>query len=463
MKWSLSLKIALLSICLVVIVVGVTSYVMVFRLAANSELEVVKRDRELSKVLAGLRTDEDRLDFQTLTSFVGSSDKVETGLVYAIEVGTQGAMRQGALNPRLFAELDPTFQVHVQQGRKRVLEMLATGKIDRLGKIKEYSLPIPNGNLRLGFDLQRIDLQIQREQKVGMTVLLSGLLIGILAAILLARRLAQPVKNLAGAMEAVARGDIDQTVQVKSSDELASLANSFNKMTRALRDLGRVRDLFALYLSEPVVQRILREGDPLEMVAEERAVTAVSFAFHDFSTIVRQLSARETIHMLNEYLAPIIDAIMDCGGVVSKIEGERILAVWGAPDDVVEPELKAIESALLARSAVDREARRQTVAGGIAIKICVGVCTGRAIAGNIGSSRRLTYRVLHGAIELTRHIEKLARPGEIIVSEATFNKVRNSVEAGACAPLILEDMEEALPLYRVERISGVNTLQGTFT
>lgn len=461
MKWTLSLKIALVSVCLVVLVVGVTSYVMVFRLAANSELEIVKRDRELAKVLAGLRTADERLDFQTLTSFVGSSDKVETGLVYAIEVGTGGEMLQGALNPRLFGELDPTFQVHVRQGRKRVLEMLATGKIDRLGRIKEYSLPIPKGNLRLGFDLQRIDEQIQREQKVGMTVLLSGLLIGILAAILLARRLARPVRYLAGAMEAVARGDIDQTVQVKSSDELASLASSFNKMTRALRDLGRIRDLFALYVAEPVVQRILREREPLEMVAEERAVTAVSFAFHDFSTIARQLSSREMIHLLNEYLAPIIDAVMDCGGVVSKIEGERILAVWGAPDDVVEPELKAIESALIARAAVEREGRRQTAAGGIALKICIGACTGRVIAGNIGSSRRLTYSVLHGAIDLTRHIEELAQPGEFLVSEATFNKVRSSVEAGACAPLMLEDLEEAIPLYRVERISGVNTLQGT--
>jgi adenylate cyclase len=434
---------------MVFLVVGLTSYVMVFRLAQNSEQEIVSRDRELAKVLAGLRSQEGQLNFEVLKSFVGSSDKVKTGIVYAIEIDDGGEMRQGALNPRLFAALDPTFSRQMRDGRRRVLSLLAESKIERRGRIKEYSLPIGSGILRLGFDLRRIDDQIHAEQRVGLGILLAGLAIGILSAVVLARRLARPVKRLASAMEAVARGEVDQTVQVRSSDELASLARSFNQMTRSLRELSRVRDLFSRYLSPQVAQRILKEANPLEMVAEERAVTVAAFAFHGFASLMRRSPQREAVRILNEHLPPIIDAVVMNGGVVNEIGIGRVLAVWGAPADVVEPERKALIAAMSARDAIVQERRIQAAAGSAGLSLSIGVCTGRAIAANVGAAVRLSYKVLHGAADLAAKIEEMAGPDEILASEATYARVRELFEGAAAPPLMLEDIEDAIPLYRI--------------
>jgi len=261
-------------------------------------------------------------------------------------------------------------------------------------------------------------------------------------------------------MDAVARGEMNQTVHVTSTDELASLARSFNKMTHALRDVGRTRDLLARYLSPEVVRRLLKESDPLEMVAEERAVTVVSIAFAEFSQLLHQRGPRETIHIVNDYLAGIIDAIVERQGTVDRIEGERLSAVWGAPFDVAEPELAAIRAAVAARFAVEQESRRQAAASSPELSVCIGICTGRAVAGNIGSAQRVAYRVLGGAVELARHIERMAQPDEILVSEATYGKVRRWVEARPCAPLMLDELEEAVPLYRVEAVVDATAPEG---
>jgi class 3 adenylate cyclase len=449
-RLTLSLKLSIIGVLLVVIVAGVTSYLMVFRFGETGEQELVARDRELAKVLAGLRTAQGKLDFDTIASFVGSSDKADTGLVYAVETDRGGKMVQGALNPRLFAAMDSEFETRMREGRRRVLELLAAGKVDRRGKIKEYALSSPSGQLRLGFNLQRIQRQIQEQQSVALSIIGAGLALGILVAVLLARRLSRPVRQLAGAMEAVARGDLDQTVQVASSDELASLAQSFNHMTRALRDVGRVRELFALYVTPEVASRLLKETNPLEMVAEERSITAVSVCLHEFTRVARAFSLRERMHLLNEYLAPIIDALLVEGAVVEPPEGERLLAVWGAPNDVTDPEMRAIRATLAARAAVEQEGRRQSAAGGVVLQLRAGICTGRAVAGNIGSAARVTYRVLGDAVDLARAVEQLAQPGEVLLAEATYNKVRDRLEARAALPLILDHLEEAVPLYRVD-------------
>jgi class 3 adenylate cyclase len=450
-RLSLTLKFGLAAAALVVLIAGVTSYLMVFRFAEASLEEQVSRDKELATVLAGLRTSDGKLDFETLRTFVERSDKVDTGLVYVMEVEPGGRLHQGALNPRLFSAMDPDFAVVVRDGRAAVLERLAADKLDLKAKVKVYNYPLGRTKLKLGFDLQRIEQQVWSQQRIGLVILGVGLLVGIGLAVVLSRRLAQPVRRLAGAMEAVARGEVNQTVQVTSRDELASLAASFNQMTRSLRDMARIRELASVYLSPAVVDRLLREANPIEMVAEERAVTVLSAAFDDFGPIARQLSPRETIGLLNDYLAPIIDAVLAEGGLVEEIEGERLVAVWGAPADVVEPELHAIHAALTALDAVDAEARRQAAAGGLALALKIGICSGRAVAGNVGSAHRVVYRVLGTAVQIARQVEAMAGAGEVIVSEATYGKVRKHVNARACAPLILEDLEEAVPLYRVER------------
>jgi class 3 adenylate cyclase len=448
-RFSLSSKFALISVLLVVLAAGGTSVVLLQQFRSSWETELMERDRELAKVLAGLRTRQGRLDFDTLGSFVESSDQVNTGLVYAIELDAKGGIRKGALNPRLFGSLDESFKPLVLQGRQGVLELLAAGKVDRKGKIKETTIRVPGGNLRLGFDLWRIDQQVRAAVQTGLITLGLALLVGVMGSFLLANWLTSPVKRLAGAMNAVARGELDQTVKVSSADELSAMAASFNQMTRTLRERDWGRDSLRPYLSTGVMERILGEDNALEMRAEEGAVTALSVAFGELESLNLLLGASEALRLSNDYLAPIIDAITEHEGVVTRMDGNRLQAVWGLPDAVREPELKSIKGALAAMASARRESKRQAAVGGTVMEPRMGIAAGRAAAGNLGSAKRVEFTVLGGAVELARQIDQLAGPGEVLVNEAAFSKVRDQVRGNAAAPLFLEGMEEAIPLYRV--------------
>ncbi len=427
-------------------VAGVTTYLLSFRFAQDREREMVTRDRELAQVLAGLRNAEGRVDFDTLTSFVSSSDRVDTGLVYALVLDRSGAMLQGAINPRLFAKLDSSYQQAVNQGRRHVLEALAAGKLDRRGRIKEYQLPVPRGRLRLGFDLQRIDAQIARQGQVGLAILGAGLLLGIIGSVLLARRVARPIKHLASAMEAVAGGDMQQTVQVATSDEIASLAGSFNRMMRALRDAGGLQRTLEPYLGAAVLRRLLREERPLEMISEDRLTTVVSLALEQPP---RTLAPRARLSLLNDYLAPVIDALHQHGGVILDLDCHRLRAAWNVPDDARQPQLEAIGGAVAARRAVEDEGRRQSLAGSRALSIQIGVSTGKLVAGNVGSMHRVSYGVLGDAAEIADQIIPLASPGEILASESTVAQIRDQITLASGPPLFIEGFDEAIPLYRV--------------
>lgn len=452
MRLSLSLKFGLLSALLILIVAGTTTYVLVYQFGRDRTRQLVGHDRELARVLAGLRDGAGRVDFQTLAGFVASSDKADLGLVYAIDLDVKGRLRQGALNPRLFARLDPEYRVLMRQGRARVVEAIAADQVVREGRIKEYALSVPKGSVRLGFDLQRIDRQIGQQTQAGAVILAIGLLLGMLAAAALARNLTRPIRNLAGAMEAVAQGDMDQTVEVTSRDELASLAGSFNQMMRTLRDVRRIRAVSSGYLSAPILGRLLKEEAPLDMATDERAVSVLVASLRGVSMAGGKLTPRALLGLVNEYLAPLLDALISSGGTVFELSPTHVQVIWGAPDDQPNAEVGAVRGALGARDAVAVESRRHGVAGLSMLQVAIGISTGRAAIGNVGSAQRHSYAVVGEPLTFATAIEKLARPGEVLVSEATYGKVQQLVEAHAAAPLMLDDLDEAVPLYRLAKM-----------
>ncbi len=450
MRLSLTLKLGLLSALLILLVAGSTTYVLVFRFGQIRERELVGRDRELARVLAGLRNSRGDVNFKALTTFVASADSVDTGLVYALKLDDAHALRLGALNPKLFARLDPTYRAALKRGHQAVLNDLVRGKIERQGRIKEYALPIPGGVLRLGFDLRRIDRLIAQQTTASLVILGIGLLLGTLASIFLARSFGGKLKRLARAMEAVASGDLNQTVQVKSHDELASLADSFNLMTHALRATEANKRLARLYLSEKVAERLGRENDPLTLSAEERAVTVGIFEIVGFDEhLARRSSPRESLQLLNEYLAPLLDALRDHGAVVLRLAPAHIQALWGALEGQPDAEAQAVRAAITARDAIDREARGQQIAGLPGLRLRAGIASGQVALGNIGSIDRLAYAAIGQPVDLATRIAAEAQPGDVFIAEHTFRHLPpEEFQATPQLPLPLRDGKE-LPLYRL--------------
>jgi class 3 adenylate cyclase len=435
---SLSTRITLTGTLLVVLTCGVGAFAL-FQSAGALERELLHGEAALARILGGLKRPGGIADFDAIRFFVTSSDRPEAslGLVYAIEVRGK-ELGRGALNPRLFASLGPEYRAMVVQGRRHVLQLLAAGKVDRSSRIRELSL----GRLRLGFDLARIDRKVNEVYFHGGLALGGVFLVGVLLSLVAGRRLAASLRRVARQMSDVVAGDGKPHLEVSAvgaKGSLAEIVESFERVRRLLAAKVDARTHLAPYLGKTLADRLL-DGNPLELAAEERSVAVMVIGFRGLSTLGGDRSSLETLRLTNEYMAPLIDAVARCNGVVT---------VWGFPAGK-EPERGAIKAALAARSAAQQEARRQQAIGGATLEPCVGIASGRAVGGNLGSSRRAVYTVTGFAVELAMQTELQAKPGEILVNEAAFDKVRGVVTGAPCAPLFLDEIEEAVPLYRLE-------------
>ncbi len=450
MQRSLLFRLTLVGILITLIFGGGVGVLFLNRGAMFIEEASIDRNRVLAQVLAGLRKNDGALDFRAINSFVESADQVDLGLVYAIECNERGEFRRGVINPRVFARLRARYKRLMLQGRHYVLKRLSAGKIERQGKIKEAKLSVPGGTLRLGFELEHLDKKLKEYNKIGRVLLILLLFVGFSLVWFAAVIVSRPIRKLAESMTSVVRGDSPQLEEVPRPRELATMTYAFNTLNRSIRDEADLRQNLRPYFSTEIMERILKEDNPLELAAEEQPVTVLCGSLRGLSILNGKMKALDGLRLLNEYFAPVIDAIVKYQGVVVTIDGPRLICVWGIPIPVKEPELNAIRAANAARTAVQLESRRQDTMGGEILDLGIGIATGRAAAGNLGSSKRATYLVYGGPVDMAMHIERMAQPGDILVNETAFSKVRHQVQGAACSPLMLDELDEAVPLYRLE-------------
>lgn len=444
-----ALTFALLSALLLTLALGGASYLLVDYGAAAREGQLVAQDRELARFLAGLRTPEGDFDFAPVALLIEGADLTALGLVYALERDAGQALRNSALNPRAFAALDPHYREAMRAGRLQVLARLAARQIDRRGRLKEYRLPLPHGTLQLGFDVQRLERQLATQRTAAWAVIGAALLIGVLVAFGLAQHRLRPLRQLAAAFDGASSGELPELGRLAQHDALGPLARSFARMLHTLRQLRRLEAAHACYLPGPVRERVLRAGSARELPVEERAATVLCCTLRPLVPPPAG-KPRERLALLNDYLAPLLDALLAEGAVVLTLTGHQLQAVWGAPDDDAQREAHALRGALAARAAVADQARRQALSGQPVLALASGLCSGRVAAGNLGSAERATYALVGDAVDHAAAIAARAEPGEILLGEPTYRALSAEALVQAAAPLLDTGRAEALPLYRLE-------------
>lgn len=171
------------------------------------------------------------------------------------------------------------------------------------------------------------------------------------------------------------------------------------------REERLLRRGFALYLSPQVIDRMLESGSPPALGGEMRRVTLLFSDIAGFSTIAEGLTPAALVSLMNDYLSAMTEIIEDAGGYVDKYIGDSIVAVFGAPLDDPDHAAHAVRAALRCR---DRLAAMNGPGGpfeGRALAHRIGLNTGEALVGNIGSRRRFNYTVMSDAVNLASRLE----------------------------------------------------------
>jgi adenylate cyclase len=199
-----------------------------------------------------------------------------------------------------------------------------------------------------------------------------------------------------------------------------------------LREQARKREVtqaFSLYVTPQVVDSLLANPDKLKLGGERREITFMFTDLANFTTISEQLPAERTVYLLNRHFTDMTDIVLKHGGTVARFIGDAIMAFWGAPLDDDKQALNAVRAAIEMQQGMEK-LREEFVKEGLpAIEMRVGIQSGSAIAGNLGSARRFDYTVIGDDVNLAARLEginKLYGTG-IMIGDTTARQVAGDI------------------------------------
>jgi class 3 adenylate cyclase len=457
-KFTLGVKLSIFVVAIVMLVSASMAYFLVYRSAADRRASMENRFSSLARIIGGMRGHGyggRQYDPMLVKMFVDFGVKMGTNLCFTVFSNADDVVEEGNINQKLLEEAVPDFQESIE---KLDLSDKLTRIKDRDWRhdsIRPYKVKLAGkegealGWALLGFSTKEMERQIQQSVMANLMVTGIAFLCGLIGALFLARRFSRPIRQVAQAMQGVSEGKLDQTLTVYSKDEIGVLAQSFNFMAKGLRERERIRSTFARYVSDQVAERILKEEDELDLAGELKRVTVLFLDIRGFTSLSEHLHPREVVALLNDYFEIIIEVIFRNEGTINKFIGDSIMAIYGAPKNIEFPEMRAVNTAVDIQSAIGKFNWTRMQEGKPVVNFGIGIHSGEAIAGNIGSALRMEYTVIGRDVNLAQRIESSTHEGQILISESTYKKVAQIVDVNPKDPVVMKGIVEPIPLYEV--------------
>lgn len=266
-----------------------------------------------------------------------------------------------------------------------------------------------------------------------------GVALSFELTILLSRAITDPIAYLRDALASVRAGDYDVRVPVLSNDELGDLSDAFNRMAQGLTERELMREAFGVYVDNDVAGLILSGSFP-----EDGVEVDVSIMFCDvpgFTPFAERASASEIVQGLNALFEVLVPIIGHHGGHVDKFLGDGLLAVFGAPEGFPDHADRALAAGVEILDAVN--------ASPLPLGVCVGINTGRVVAGSIGGAGRLNFSVIGDAVNVAARVEAATREtGDgLLLTRATCDALEHPALLASRGSISLKGRSEPIELF----------------
>jgi class 3 adenylate cyclase len=266
-----------------------------------------------------------------------------------------------------------------------------------------------------------------------LTALAAGL--GLVFAALVSSGMARPVRRLLEGARAVEEGRLDETLAVTSQDEIGHLTTAFNRMVEQLRHRERMRETFGKYVDPRIVDGLIDQ--PMLAADGRRRVMTVLFCdVKGFSGASEGMTPQGLVKVMNRYFSAMSAPIRDQGGVIDKYIGDAIMAYWGPPftEDEDQARLASLAALDMLDGVVPLRAEFPELLGvrslPISFDIRIGIATGEALVGSIGSELMMSYTVMGDTVNLASRLEGANKlyGGRVLVSAATVAGADDAIE-----------------------------------
>jgi adenylate cyclase len=193
-----------------------------------------------------------------------------------------------------------------------------------------------------------------------------------------------------------------------------------------LQKQAQARASFERFLPRQVVDHILRSPDAIKLGGVRQMVTALFADIRNFTSLSENCTPEVIVNLLNHYFSMVSEIIFRHGGTLDKYIGDGLLALFGAPYVGELDAVQAVRAAIEIQRAMVSFNEKQSAQNLPRIAVGIGINTGQAIVGYIGSETRLDYTAIGDTINTTSRLQNLAQPGQIVISENTMQVLDES-------------------------------------
>jgi adenylate cyclase len=209
----------------------------------------------------------------------------------------------------------------------------------------------------------------------------------------------------------------------------------------------RLASSLSCYLSPSVAEQIITARTPLRL-SGSRAVVSVMFAdLRGFTFQTATMDPEAAVELLNAYLRIMVAVVSRHQGTLDKFIGDGIMALFGAPLAIEDDAGKAVLCAVEMQEEIGRFTRQCRREGKPHLYLGIGINRGDVVVGNIGAPERMDYTAIGTTVNLAARLQGLARGGEILISDAVYQSVRDQFQIRALPPGVVKGAREHVSIY----------------
>jgi adenylate cyclase len=248
-------------------------------------------------------------------------------------------------------------------------------------------------------------------------------------------------RGYASAVKAAATERLDRE-QLRSRFDLG--AEEAAVAERAAHEIAAVEQLLEPYLSPQLAARLRAEPEAAQLGGEERDVTVLFADLQGFTAFSERHTPADVLALLNDYWAKTVPVVLgEYGGMIERFAGDAIMVVFNASDDQPDHALRAARAGLgLQRAASEVAAGRPGCP-----RFRVGINTGPAIVGNVGTREQRSFTAIGDTTNLASRLQGHAEPGQVVIGETTFETIGDGVRVEPLGELQVKGKAEPVAAY----------------
>lgn len=302
------------------------------------------------------------------------------------------------------------------------------------------------GRVHVGVSIDFIDDLINSTKSSIIGISLFVILLGILVALLLGYGFSRPISKLVRATREIAKGNYSYKVNLSRNDELGNLAKTFNQMSDELWREALMHDSFGKYVGPEVLEMIMDNPASKWLKGRKGEGTVIFADIRGFTSFSETKEPEEVVEKLNEYFEIASQGILGQGGYIDKFIGDAVLGVFGVPVYRADH----VQSAVRAAIDIQNNLKRASENGNrLLARIGISINSGIVVSGNIGSQIKMEYTVIGDSVNVASRLNKLAGPGEIIISKNVYEQVGDLITVEKLPPQTIKGKSEPIETFRV--------------